>query len=264
MLNGICGFASILLASKAGQSDAGYDYMALAGYMILLAMLADALDGSLARMSHTTSSFGGQLDSLCDMISFGAAPAFLMLRIVHQGLAIQGLGHQSLYERLVLLAGLTYLCCTAIRLARFNVEHMGERSDHSGFVGLPSPAAAGVVVSLVIFYVEIAQAKALLCGLPVATAASGILMVSRVPYPHVLNQYIVGKKPFSHLIKILALLAILVAAKPQTTLLVAFCGFAAAFPIKALYLKLLHKPIAASQTNNLQAESASDLPQVFS
>ncbi|MDH7600458.1 MAG: CDP-alcohol phosphatidyltransferase family protein, partial [Sedimentisphaerales bacterium] len=124
MLNGICGFASLLLASKAGSPPDGYERIALAGYMILLAMLADTLDGSLARISHTTSSFGGQLDSLCDMVSFGVAPAFLMLRVVHQGLSIQGLGHQTLYERFVLLGALTYLCCTAIRLARFNIEHM--------------------------------------------------------------------------------------------------------------------------------------------
>ena len=89
ILNGVCGFTAILLASKGAEQaiaevpvDSQKAYFAMSGYMILLAMIADMLDGRLARRVEGTSSFGGQLDSLCDVISFGAAPVFLMLKIV--------------------------------------------------------------------------------------------------------------------------------------------------------------------------------------
>jgi phosphatidylserine synthase len=86
-----------------------------------------------------------------------------------------------------------------------------------------------------------------LYGLPAVTAACGVLMVSRIPYPHILNQYLAGRKPFGHLIKVLVLLGILVATRPQITLVVAFCGFATYFPLKALYLRLMHRTAQACQ-----------------
>ena len=83
ILNGVFGFTAIALASKEVKPEAGqWSCFAAAGYMVLVAMVADMLDGRLARMSQSTSSFGGQLDSLCDMVSFGVAPAFLMLKLV--------------------------------------------------------------------------------------------------------------------------------------------------------------------------------------
>ena len=86
LINGICGFAAIVFASRGYARLAFHDIessnFAWAGSMIIIAMIADTLDGRIARMSHTTSSFGGQLDSLCDMISFGVAPAFVMLKIL--------------------------------------------------------------------------------------------------------------------------------------------------------------------------------------
>lgn len=246
ILNGACGFAAIVFASKvteAGDSNNGYYVMA--AYMILLAMVADMLDGRLARMSHSTSSFGGQLDSLCDVISFGVAPGFLMLKLVHQQLASDGFAHHVLSQRLVWLTAMGYISCAAIRLARFNVENVEDDSKHTAFAGLPSPAAAGVVVSLILFQQEsMPNLKLLLYALPLITAAAGVLMVSRVPYPHVLNQYLQGKKPFGHLIKILVFLA-LVIANPQAALVLIFCGFAAHFALKAIYDRLVRREAPA-------------------
>jgi CDP-diacylglycerol--serine O-phosphatidyltransferase len=100
LINGICGFAAICFASKGGQivnqaavssvaseggqiiDRLGISSFAIAGYLIFIAMIADMLDGRVARMSHSTSSFGGQLDSLCDIISFGVAPAFFIFKIL--------------------------------------------------------------------------------------------------------------------------------------------------------------------------------------
>jgi len=242
ILNGACGFAAIVFAGKVSElGDSSSGYFVMAGYMILLAMVADMLDGRLARMSHSTSSFGGQLDSLCDVISFGVAPAFLMLNVVHQQLVTDGFAHHLLSQRLVWLTALGYISCAAIRLARFNVENGQNESKHIAFAGLPSPAAAGVVVSLVLFHQEgVPSLKVILYALPLVTAAAGVLMVSRVQYPHVLNQYLHGKKPFGYLIKILAFLA-LVIASPQAALVLIFCGFAAYFPVRAVCWRLMHR-----------------------
>ncbi len=166
ILNGVCGFTAIVLASKgaaAGTSNFSYHklqlpYFAMAGYMILLAMIADMLDGRLARMSQSTSSFGGQLDSLCDIISFGVAPAFLMVKILEYkltGLAETNPSLEDFLQRFVWLAAVAYISCAAIRLARFNVENEQDESAHMSFIGLPTPAAAGVIVSMVIFHQEI-------------------------------------------------------------------------------------------------------------
>src|ERR1700677_5152417 len=82
--NGVCGFAAIALASRIGVPEfpepAAY-YFTCAGWLILLAMVFDMLDGHVARLSRTASKFGGELDSLCDAISFGIAPAFLLLKM---------------------------------------------------------------------------------------------------------------------------------------------------------------------------------------
>jgi CDP-diacylglycerol--serine O-phosphatidyltransferase len=109
------------------------------------------------------------------------------------------------------------------------------------FVGLPSPAAAGVIVSLVIFYEnEAPQLNAILLALPFCAIAAAVLMVSRIQYPHVLNQYLRGKKPFSHFIRVLLLLG-LVWWRMQTALAIAFCAFAASGVLRRLYGRVVPK-----------------------
>src|SRR5262249_23200929 len=117
LANAVCGFAAIAYASKIGVngSSPAEDnlYFALSGALIVAAMLFDALDGSVARLSKVASNFGGELDSLCDAISFGAAPAFLILRL--------GPGWQPtafLHQALAGIATL-YMLCAILRLARF-------------------------------------------------------------------------------------------------------------------------------------------------
>jgi CDP-diacylglycerol--serine O-phosphatidyltransferase len=241
ILNGVCGFAAIVLAGKAADglkpfaADSpaplvalqGQPAMALAGYMILLAMIADMLDGRLARMSQSTSSFGGQLDSLCDIVSFGVAPAFLMLRILEHklaGFAEVNPSLASFMTRFIWLAAAAYISCAAIRLARFNVENEEDESAHMSFVGLPTPAAAGVLVSLIIFH-------------------QAVLMVSRVRYPHVLNLYLKGKKPLAHLIRVLLFLGLIIWSR-QAALVLIFCGFALSGFAKWFYYKVLTKRLA--------------------
>jgi CDP-diacylglycerol--serine O-phosphatidyltransferase len=258
LINGVCGFAAIGLAAK------GPDHFAMAGVMIYIAMVADMLDGRLARMSHSTSSFGGQLDSLCDMLSFGAAPAFLSFKLLMGSLPIilspstELLG--DFVERLIWLASAVYLCCAAVRLARFNVENTDDETSHMSFSGLPSPAAASVVASMVILYQHLTgdSAKSTLLftagrwiiihALPFVMLWLAGLMVSRIRYPHVVNQYLRGKRPTTHLMWALVLGGMIWLCKLQMTMVVVSVGFAASGFVKWLWYHTLfgrllgHKP----------------------
>jgi CDP-diacylglycerol--serine O-phosphatidyltransferase len=248
ILNGVFGFTAIIFAGK-GSGTLPEDsripfftfgsttYFAMSGYMILVAMIADMLDGRLARRVQGTSSFGGQLDSLCDIISFGVAPAFLMLNVLENRLASIGLADESFLQRFIWLSAAAYISCAAIRLARFNVENEEDESAHMSFMGLPTPAAAGVIVSLVIFHQETFQTFAIICILPFIALGVSILMVSRIRYPHILNQYLKGKKPFAHLIRVLLLL-VLVFVSIQAALVLIFCGFAANSFLRWLYYRV--------------------------
>jgi len=243
ILNGVFGFAAIVLASKANQP--GADKMscyAVGGYMVLLAMVADMLDGRLARMSQSTSSFGGQLDSLCDLISFGVAPAFLMLRLLESEFQLREVFWGNMCHRFIWLAALGYLSCAAIRLARFNVENDENEMAHMSFAGLPSPAAAGLIVSLVIFHQEqYPNLSLIVYALPLVALGAGILMVSRVPYPHIVNVYLRGKKPFGYLIRVLLFLG-LVVWNIQIAMVLIFGYFAIGSFARWLYCKAFHKP----------------------
>ena len=270
ILNGVCGFAAIVFASKGAISTNEFSYhklqlpyFAMAGYMILLAMIADMLDGRLARMSKSTSSFGGQLDSLCDIVSFGVAPAFLMLKILEHKFATSvGLNPivEDFLQRFIWLAAAAYISCTAIRLARFNVENEEDESAHMSFMGLPSPAAAGVIVSLVIFQQEkVPNVNAITYALPFLTLAVAVLMVSRIRYPHIVNQYVKGKKPFAHLIRVLLLLGFVIWSR-QAALVLIFCSFAASSFVKWLYYKVVRRRGYLALATE-PAESAVEIPE---
>ncbi len=264
ILNGVFGFIAIVLASRGAETEiGGFSYFAMAGYMVLLAMFADMLDGRLARMSHSTSSFGGQLDSLCDLVSFGIAPAFLMLNVVESELGLPTVLGGNLFHRFIWLASLAYISCAAIRLARFNVENEEDEAAHASFVGLPSPAAAGVIVSLVIFHQEdVPGFNALIYVLPIVTLGVAVLMVSRIRYPHILNLYLRGKKPFSYLIQVLFFLGVVV-WKMQAALVLIFGFFAAGSFLRWLYDKALHKGVGlipTGQEREVQPPASPEIP----
>jgi CDP-diacylglycerol--serine O-phosphatidyltransferase len=205
-------------------------------------------------MNQSTSSFGGQLDSLCDIISFGVAPAFLMLRVLEEKLAgFAGLNPTTatFVERFIWVAVAGYLSCAAIRLARFNVENEEDESAHMSFIGLPTPGAAGVIISLVILHQEtLPSLDVIIYALPFCALGSAALMVSRIRYPHILNQYLRGKKPFSYLIRVLLLLAFLI-WNIQVAMVLIFCSFAASSFVKWFYYKVIrkkHNIVSAAQS----------------
>jgi CDP-diacylglycerol---serine O-phosphatidyltransferase len=129
-----------------------FDYAALA---ILFAIPFDALDGRIARMTNTTSEFGKELDSLADVITFGVAPSILAY---NWGFRMLPATMDPSIRRLLIEFGafvcFVFLLCGASRLARFNISHNPQpknpgRPDRKYFVGMPIPAAAGVIVSVV-------------------------------------------------------------------------------------------------------------------
>lgn len=223
--NLVCGFFAIVVASRIDASDMANFVPApklenarqlldstdpthnlmLCGALIFAAMIFDTFDGQLARFTRTTSDFGGQLDSLCDVVSFGVAPAFLLVKMCPQFTNV----HR---EAVWTIAGL-FVCCAALRLARFNVE-TDASDDHSNFIGLPSPAAASVIASAgMLSYTlrnEVNVGKAIFITydfwlqrlMPPFAVALALLMVSRVAYPHLITQLLKRKRSFPHMVAI--------------------------------------------------------------
>jgi CDP-diacylglycerol---serine O-phosphatidyltransferase len=159
-------------------------------WFILLAAFCDALDGRLARLGGRESLFGKEFDSIADTVSFGVAPALMVFFLILG----PGLGKYSdLFQQIGWIVGFVYLLCVAVRLARFNVvtnpllPGVSSAASTKDFMGLPSPAAAGFVASLVLamlnldFEKETIQQFAILL-LPLLLLVA-LLMVSNVPYP---------------------------------------------------------------------------------
>ncbi|MEM9114591.1 MAG: CDP-diacylglycerol--serine O-phosphatidyltransferase [Myxococcota bacterium] len=200
-----CGFYAItLLANEPSGAQ-----MFRAALAILFAGFFDMVDGRVARLTRTQSSFGTQLDSLSDAVSFGVAPAFLVLR--WSLLEWRGLG---------LFVAFLFAACALLRLARFNVLVAQPKADSTHFVGLPAPVAAGTLVALVLSSRgdEGAWGGPLWVGLMVLGLAG--LMVGNVPY-RTFKGARIGRKTAAMAIALV--LAIFMARLPAATALVALC-----------------------------------------
>ena len=141
-----------------------------AAWAIIIGMIFDGLDGRIARLTKTTSAFGMQYDSLADIITFGMAPAFLAYSWVLKP-----------FGRLGWMAAFLFLLCTALRLARFNVTKPDTHGSH--FIGLPSPAAAVVVASIVIAFEDLFATKINPFIMVMVIYGFAFLMVSNIKYP---------------------------------------------------------------------------------
>jgi CDP-diacylglycerol--serine O-phosphatidyltransferase len=175
----------------------------LCGALILLAMIFDSVDGQIARLTRGTSDFGAQLDSLCDLVSFGLAPAVLLVKMCPQ--------FTNLHSEGVWSIAALFVCCAALRLARFNVE-TDEEDDHTTFAGLPTPAAAAVIAGFAILSYRLRNEihHESYAGydwwmqrlLPMFSVVIALLMVSRIRYPHPLTQFVRGHRSFAHIVGI--------------------------------------------------------------
>jgi CDP-diacylglycerol--serine O-phosphatidyltransferase len=246
--NGVCGFAALVCASRIGSAEAGVGMdpnFAWSGWLILAAMVFDALDGYAARLSRTCSKFGAELDSLCDAVSFGVAPAFLLLRL-GPSYEPAPLLHQGLYAIAIL-----YLVCVVLRLARFNIESSTETTSQKRFRGLPSPGAAAGLAALAILYGELPGKLAhyfpaadpdmlrqsvqrfVEFSAPVGALLVSLLMVSRLPYPHLTKNLIRSRHHFGHVVQLILMVIVIVMMRELAV--VVFCWlYALGIPLRYL------------------------------
>ena len=218
--NLFAGFFSIITAIN------GNFYVAAA--TVFVAMVLDSLDGRVARLTNTQSAFGAEYDSLSDMVAFGLAPAVLAYEW-----ALSGLGNVGLTVAFI------YVACAALRLARFNTQ-IG-KVDKRWFIGLASPAAAGVVAGWVwavwaldetgIRGVDLPLVLVMLFALMVA--AAGLLMVSNIKYYSFKDLDLKGRVPFVAILVVVLVFAVVFSDPPRILLLI-FLAYAASGPVQYL------------------------------
>jgi CDP-diacylglycerol---serine O-phosphatidyltransferase len=233
MGNLLCGFYAI---ASAFQED-----YAFAAGAILVAAVLDLLDGTVARMTATTSELGVQLDSLADVVSFGVAPA--LLAHVWAFKPVSG----RLHLIVEVLPAALFVAAGAYRLARFNVQTAF--LDKRFFVGLPIPAAAATVASFVLFMRtndtftlfdrQIASREVTALIVALGTVALAVLMVSRVRYRSLKGIDLNRAWPPSTLrwiFLLVLLLAVGLTTVPRWVLFYAFLGYAISGPIRHVYM----------------------------
>lgn len=261
--NAACGFGAITVAAKLGPEHAtgvaaASPDLLTAGLLVFAAMLFDVLDGSAARLTNSTSDIGAQLDSLCDAISFGVAPAFIMLQFVrHDHALANDFPPWFTYpSRFLWTIGALYVVSAVLRLARFNVE-TDEDDAHDGFSGLPSPAAAALVVSFPFAMRELIRlhekdaapvawlVPAIVALMPVVTLMAAALMVSKLPYAHVFTQMIRGEWRRREVIGLVFAAGVVFWIR-ELAAVVLFAWFAFTPPTKALFARL--RNIAAKKS----------------
>lgn len=241
--NVFCGFLSMAyvadalggMGREAELGEAGL--LERAAWFLFLGMAFDALDGALARMTRHQSAFGAELDSLCDAVTFGAAPAFLV-KVVAQVEAPTLFSH---HPRVALWFSVLFTACAVLRLARYNVEnYRGRAGPSQHFVGLPTPGAAGVLASLVLLHFKLRRdagldpwlgagtSKVVATGLlhlfPFLMVGLGLLMISRVPFVHMLNRLTARRRPPTYVV-LLLLGFVLFLFLPHYALATVFCGY---------------------------------------
>ena len=201
-------------------------FLSVGASLVILGMILDCFDGLIARVTRATTNFGGQLDSLADVVTFGVAPATLMVAFMTKELAGDSIVPSPISEhalgRLTWVAAALYVAMTAVRLARFNVEHAKADFDYRIFRGLPSPGAASILVALILFQDQpmgAAVRGVIVYATPLIAMTIAFLMVSRIPYRRFHRAYLLGRQPFGQFLFVMLLLAIFLAFKAETLLL---------------------------------------------
>jgi|UPI000427988C CDP-diacylglycerol--serine O-phosphatidyltransferase len=211
--NLFAGFYAIINAMN------GNFYVAAAA--VFVAMVLDSLDGRVARLTNTQSAFGAEYDSLSDMVAFGVAPALLAFEW-----ALGSMGKVGWMVAFIYVAG------AALRLARFNTQ-IGS-VDKRYFIGLASPAAAGVVAGTVWAFSDFGiKGSNMAFAVAVLVAAAGMLMVSNIKYYSFKDLDLKGRVPFVAILAVVLVFAV-VFSDPPRILLIIFLAYAASGPIQYL------------------------------
>jgi len=241
------GFYALVLCA----GDATPVQLYQAALAIFFAMFFDAFDGRVARMTKTQSDFGVQLDSLADVISFGAAPGLLVYKW-----ALASLGPVGLF------VSFAYAACGALRLARFNVlAARGDKGSSAFFVGLPIPLAAGTIVAIVIaHYKEFGQATSVAERLPIAVVVAllAFLMVSTVRYRTFKDAHVSPKSLTIFGFLALTGLAVGWATRPSFVLVVYMAAYIAMGLVESLFFHVRRIPNLAKLPPAVRAELEAD------
>jgi CDP-diacylglycerol---serine O-phosphatidyltransferase len=237
--NLFCGYFAVVATLLGGTSD--FDHAAIA---IGLAVVFDSLDGRVARMTGTSTQFGVQFDSLADVVSFGVAPAVMAYSWGVRGLHTAPGGMGQFIGDLAWGSCLLFLICCAWRLARFNVQGMAPGGSKY-FVGMPTPAAAGVVAAIVHGFKEPLHDVRWSIAWLLMVACLGALMTSTIRYSSF--KEIPWKQKQPSLAIVLLILVLWVVWKfSEPVLIVLACSYAAAGV--ALHLVRMVRHRMASRT----------------
>ncbi|MDR3124845.1 MAG: CDP-diacylglycerol--serine O-phosphatidyltransferase [Endomicrobium sp.] len=213
-----CGYLSIIASLEGNFSQAAW--------FLIFAIAFDMTDGRIARLTKTSSEFGVQLDSLSDLISFGVAPSIMMYQLVLNSMGKVGLAIAVLF-----------VVCSALRLAKFNVQFQ-DGSVHTSFVGLPTPASAGLLISFVLSYelfiaspgqdltfktipILMKNMPIFFKAMPVTVVVLSLLMVSNITYLSFKKMDLSKPKAFRLLVLIIILLFLIITF-PQNIIFILF------------------------------------------
>ncbi|MET1081340.1 MAG: CDP-diacylglycerol--serine O-phosphatidyltransferase [Pseudomonas sp.] len=215
--NLFAGFYAIINAMN------GNFYVAAAA--VFVAMVLDGLDGRVARLTNTQSAFGAEYDSLSDMVAFGVAPALLAFEW-----ALSSMG------KVGWMVAFIYVAAAALRLARFNTQ-VGT-ADKRYFIGLASPAAAGVVAGTVWAFSDLGvkgteMSVFIVVVFAILVAAAGMLMVSNIKYYSFKDLDLKGRVPFVAILVVVLVFAVVFSDPPRILLLI-FLAYAASGPVQYL------------------------------
>ncbi len=274
LCNFACGFISAVLCIQSiywqghGNTDKSGEYLTYAGMIIFLGMIFDMMDGRVARMTNSQCQFGGELDSMADVCTFGMAPAIILATFW-----IRVMPDNAQWWSFALVAGVIYAACAALRLAMYNLTISEKAKDY--FSGLPSPAAAGAVVSAALLFSQdnfismwqsvfdstlahtfLVEKGYKITGIyifSVYVMIVGLLMVSPFRFVHLANLWFGKGKKFTTLVFAIMIIMLMI----LVTKYVLFIGFNA-FIVICLFINIRNR------IRNKEADIQKDMEDMLS
>ncbi|MDR1259911.1 MAG: CDP-diacylglycerol--serine O-phosphatidyltransferase [Endomicrobium sp.] len=218
--NMTCGYLSVISSINGNFTKAAW--------LIMLAISFDMMDGRIARLTKSTSEFGIQVDSLSDLLSFGVAPSVMMYQLILHTMGKIGLA-----------IGVLFVLCSAFRLAKFNIKVNSNNMYYNPFMGLPTPASAGLLISFILSYeLFVSDSSRYLTYktipifmknmpiflkkiMPIVMIILSFLMVSNIPYTSFKNLKLSKPKVLKFLVLIILILSLIIVF-PQNVIFVLF------------------------------------------
>lgn len=273
--NLFCGFGAVInciqarLIADHGEyalahaNETARQHYTWAVWLILAAVVFDSLDGRLARLGGRTSLFGAEFDSLADVVSFGVAPALMVFFLI-----LAPTAQYQWFREFGWLVAFIYLLCAAVRLARFNVitNPLLKRAtpdSTTDFLGLPVPAAAGAVASLVLFLLHLAENEKSLqhsaLALPLLLLLISVLMVSTIRYPS-FKQVDWQTKTRLWVFVLVLIAGVLIWKLQEVAFLILFLGYLAFGIGRAIRRKMAGQPLSGPPPREIRKADVSNRP----